>query len=165
MSLTFTQIKQNTNNFRVYFPTFSWFVSFSLRKSRFYILAIILELHYTSFCLIANYGELQGLIVVIMQKKTGYPPVTSFTSLKKKSCDMWHVTRGLWYMTRGMWHLTREMWGDVNLLSKFQLPSSYSLGVKVCWRYFHRGSVSDLKNEWMNELMRGVFVEQHWVHH
>ena len=39
-------------------------------------------------------------------------------------CDMWHMT----YDTR---HMTPDRWGEVNLLSKFQLHSSYSLGVKV----------------------------------
>ena len=29
------------------------------------------------------------------------------------------------------WHITRDRWGDMNLLSKFQLSSSYGLGVKT----------------------------------
>ena len=43
-----------------------------------------------------------------------------------------------------MWHVTHDKWGEVNLLSKFELPSSYGLGVKVFWRYFHKGSLSQL---------------------
>ena len=45
------------------------------------------------------------------------------------------------------------MYGEVNLLSKFRLPSSYGLGMKVCWRYpelwryFHKPSVSELMNQ------------------
>ena len=41
----------------------------------------------------------------------------------------------------------------MNILSKFQLPSSYGLGMKVCWRYtelwryFH----IPLVNEWIND--------------
>ena len=54
-------------------------------------------------------------------------------------CDMWHVTRDLW-------HMTCERWGEVNLLSKFQRPSSYGFWLKVCWRYFNSG--------WLTELIR-----------
>ena len=39
-----------------------------------------------------------------------------------------------------MWHVLHDRLGEVNLLSKFQLRSSYSLRVKVYWRYFHKGS-------------------------
>ena len=35
----------------------------------------------------------------------------------------------------------------VNILSKCQVPNSSGLGVKVFWRYFHKGSVS-LTNSW-----------------
>ena len=45
-------------------------------------------------------------------------------------------------MQTDMWHMTLDMWGEVNLFSKFQLPSSYGLGVKMFWRYFHQGSVT-----------------------
>ena len=58
--------------------------------------------------------------------------------------DMWHVTRDMWHVTHDMWHLTRDRNGEVNLLSKFQLPSSYGLGMKVCRRYFHKPSLSEL---------------------
>ena len=32
----------------------------------------------------------------------------------------------------------------MNLLSKFELPISYNLGMKVLWRYFHKGIISEL---------------------
>ena len=35
----------------------------------------------------------------------------------------------------------------VNLLSKFHLSSSYSLGVKVFWRYFHKRSLTLIINQ------------------
>ena len=41
----------------------------------------------------------------------------------------------MWHVTYDMWHLTRDRYGEVNLLSKFQVPSSHRLGMKVCWRY------------------------------
>ena len=40
--------------------------------------------------------------------------------------------------------MIRDRLGEVNILSKFQLSSSYGLGVTVHWRYFHKGSVTDL---------------------
>ena len=56
------------------------------------------------------------------------------------TCDMWHVTRDVW-------HMIHDRWGEVNLLSKFQLPScSLWEYVKVFWRYFHKGSLTDLIN-------------------
>ena len=42
--------------------------------------------------------------------------------------DSWH---DMWNMTHDTWHITCDRVGEVNLLSKFQLPSSYGLGVKV----------------------------------
>ena len=42
-----------------------------------------------------------------------------------------------------MSHVTHDSWGLVILLSKFQLPSSYGLEVKVCCRYFHKGSLTE----------------------
>ena len=43
-------------------------------------------------------------------------------------------------MTPNICHVTPDKWVEVNLLSKIQLPSSYGLGVMVCWTYFHKGS-------------------------
>ena len=45
-----------------------------------------------------------------------------------------------------MWHVAHDRWGYVNLLWKLQLPISYGLGVKVFWRYFHKGWLTD----WVN---------------
>ena len=58
----------------------------------------------------------------------------------KKMPDTWHPTHDTW-------HLTCDTWWRVNILSKFQLPISYSLGVKVFWRYFHKIST---KLFWFN---------------
>ena len=57
-------------------------------------------------------------------------------------------------------HVTRDRWKDLNLLSKCQLPSLYGLGAKVCWRYFHKGSISYLNNQWIND--KGV-CRQPWL--
>ena len=38
------------------------------------------------------------------------------------------------------------------MLWKFQLPPSFDgLGVKVFWRYFHKGWLTDLINEWISD--------------
>ena len=39
----------------------------------------------------------------------------------------------------------------VNIVSKFQVPSSNGLGVMMFWRYFHKGWLSDWINESMND--------------
>ena len=51
--------------------------------------------------------------------------------------DSWHVTHDTWLMTHDTWQITHDMWkvGEVNILSKFQLPSSNGLAVKVFWRW------------------------------
>ena len=71
---------------------------------------------------------------------------------KEKTCDMWHVTCVMWLVTCDTW------WG-VTILSKCQPPSFYSLGMKVIWRYFHKGI-----NQLINQLMTKVFVEQPRLH-
>ena len=62
---------------------------------------------------------------------------------------MWHVrlTRNTWHVTRAKLHVTHDRWEEVKLISIFQLPSSYGLGVKVFWIYFHISWLS----QWMND--------------
>ena len=67
--------------------------------------------------------------------------------------DTFHVTHVTWHVWCDTWHLTHG--GDDHSL-KIQLPSSYSLGDKVFWRYFHTGSL----NEWVTK----VFIEQPQLH-
>ena len=62
----------------------------------------------------------------------------------------------MWHMTRYMWHMTCDTWWGVNSLSKCQLFSSYGLGQTVSWRFWTKGSF----NEWMNELITKLFIEQ-----
>ena len=70
------------------------------------------------------------------------------------TCDVWHVTLwhvtcDMWHVTCDTWHMTCEMFGGVNILSKFQLPSSYCFWFMILWRSERKGSL----NEWMNELI------------
>ena len=67
---------------------------------------------------------------------------------KKVTCDTWHVTRDTWHLTPDMWHVTRL--GEVKILSKFQLSSSYLLWFMILWRCF-RKRLTDLINETMNQ--------------
>ena len=85
------------------------------------------------------------------------PPPISFTTLSEKNnkkkikknymlhvrCDTWHVTRDTW---RDTWHMTCDMFGGVNILSKFQLPSSYSLWFMMLWISGGKGSVTQSVN-------------------
>ena len=48
--------------------------------------------------------------------------------------DIWLVTCDAWRMTHDTWHMTQDRLGEVDFLSKFQLPSSNSLGVKVFFK-------------------------------
>ena len=61
------------------------------------------------------------------------------------TCDMWHVTRDMWLMTWDTRQVTCDTWREVNFLSKFQVPTSYGLEMKVCWRFEGKG--------WFNELI------------
>ena len=89
--------------------------------------------------------------------KTKLIKVTEENSQKEEdfflhiTCDMWHVTCDTWNVTHDTWHVTHDMWEEVNHLSELQLPSSYSLGVKVFWRYFHKGSLTVWLTDWLTE--------------
>ena len=63
----------------------------------------------------------------------------------------------MWHVTRDTWIVTCDTFGGVNILSKFQLPSSYRLWFMILWRSGGKGSVAEL----MNELTTKLFIEQH----
>ena len=69
-----------------------------------------------------------------------------FVQKKKKKEKKLHVTRDMWNVTRDMWHVTHDTFGGVNILSKFQLPSSCRLWFMILWRSGGKGLI----NEWMN---------------
>ena len=62
--------------------------------------------------------------------------------------DMWHVTHDTWHMTPDTWRMTHDMFGEVNVPSKFQLPSSYCLWFMIIWRLEEK---ADLMNQLMND--------------
>ena len=77
------------------------------------------------------------------------PPPTSFTTLlnkgeeKKKKKNKWHLTHYTWHVSHDKWHLTYATEGVVNIVSKFQVPSSNGLGVMMLWGLGGKGSLSD----------------------
>ena len=64
----------------------------------------------------------------------------------RKKSDMWHMTRDMWHMTCDMWHMTCDMLWGVNILSKFQLPSSHCLWFMILWRSGGKGWMTELIN-------------------
>ena len=49
-----------------------------------------------------------------------------------------------WQMTGDTWHVTHDTWQVVNIVSKFQVPSSNGLGFMMFWRFGGKGSVNHL---------------------
>ena len=76
------------------------------------------------------------------------PPLNSATTLLKKerhmTPDTWQLICGTWHrtLTSDTWHLTFHMLSEVHIIWNFQVLSSYSLGMKVFWRFWGKGSVS-----------------------
>ena len=63
-----------------------------------------------------------------------------FVKKKHVTCDMWHVTRDIWHM----WHATCDLLWGMNILSKFQLPTSSDLWFMIFWRLGGKGWLSHL---------------------
>ena len=70
------------------------------------------------------------------------------------------MTRDTWHVTRDTWHVTRDTFGGVNILSKFQLPSSYRLWFLILWRSGGKGSL----NQSISESVTRLFVGQPRLH-
>ena len=61
------------------------------------------------------------------------------------------MTPDKWQLTHDTWHLTHDVWWGVNILSKFQLSSSYDLGVMIFWRFGDKGWITAWMNEWIRD--------------
>ena len=117
----------------------SW--SFWLRETYSSAKETILSVIFTN---ILEFNKLDGVAPLM----TDPPPISSTTlseKKKKKKCDTWHVTCDTWHVTGDTGHGTRDTFGGVNILSKFQLLSSYRLWFMILWRYF-RKRITDLIN-------------------
>ena len=60
--------------------------------------------------------------------------------------DMWHLTPDIWHVTPDKLDVSRDTQGVMRIVSKFQVSSSYGLGLKVFWRFWTKRSL----NEWIN---------------
>ena len=58
-------------------------------------------------------------------------------------------------LSREMWNVTWNTWRELNIPSKFQVPRSYGLGVKVCWNLEER--MNFWMNEWINYWKRSLW--------
>ena len=63
--------------------------------------------------------------------------------MRHMTYETWHVTHDMWPMPCDIWHVTHDTQGMVHIVLKCKVPSSYSLGVKVFWRYFHKWWLGD----------------------
>ena len=127
----------------------------------------LLKLIYTAFKRVSKV-KLDGVGPVDNRPSTD--KLHQFVQKKKEKIlviyDIWHVTRDTWHVTRDIWnmkrtwHVTCDILWEVNILSKFQLPSSYCLWFMILWRSGGKGWRTDLIIEWMNESMTRLFIEQ-----
>ena len=63
---------------------------------------------------------------------------------------MWHITRHMWHVTRDMQHVICDMSWGVNILSKFQRPSSSGLWFMIFWRLGWKDWMTESMNQWIN---------------
>ena len=65
--------------------------------------------------------------------------------LKKNIIKKWHMTRDTWHLTPETLHVTPDLWHlvGVNILSKFQLPSSFGSCVMIFWMFDEKGWLTD----------------------
>ena len=71
------------------------------------------------------------------------------------TCDTWHMTR-----ESDTCHVTRDTIGGVNILSKFQLPSSSGLLFMILLRSGGKRWPSESVSQWMTRLV----IEQPRLH-
>ena len=109
---------------------------------------LIFYLH--SYQLIKKTWNIFPVKLQFLWKLDGVGPVDNRPStnklqhfVKKK---MWHVTCDMWHVTCDTWHVTRDTFGGVDILSKFQLSSSYRLWFMILWRSGGKGSVAQSVN-------------------
>ena len=85
-----------------------------------------------------SFLQIRPILIILPLDRVGPIDNRPSTILENKNDhDMLHVTLDTWPV------------GEVNLLSKYELPSSYGLVLKVFWRNFHTGWLT----HWITELM------------
>ena len=76
---------------------------------------------------------------------------------------IWHLTPDTWHLTCDRWHVTYDMCHVnivVNIVSKFQVPSSNGLAFMMFWRFGWKGWLSYL----IYLLLPKVFEKQPQLH-
>ena len=98
----------------------------------------------------SNHQSISSEQPLVLIKLEGLGPVDNrpFTNW----LDNFIKKHTIWQMTNTMWHATCDTCLKVNILSKYQLPSSYGLREKVFWRYLHKGSVTDWMDYWVKKV-------------
>ena len=77
-----------------------------------------------------KWSKLDGVCTVDNRPSIDKPHPFARRTKKMWQWVNWHVTRDMWHVTHEMWHVV-----GVNILSKFQLPSSYYLWFLILWRF------------------------------
>ena len=76
---------------------------------------------------------------------------------------MWHVTRDMWHVTCDTWHVICDTFGggehSLEISAPLLLPFVIYDIMKI-WRK----RMTDLMNEWINESVTRLFIEQPWLH-
>ena len=71
------------------------------------------------------------------------------------TCDTWHVTHHLtpktWDLTPDIWHVSGDTQGMINIVSKGQVSSSQSLGVKLFFK--DSGQKDESSNQLNNQVL------------
>ena len=78
---------------------------------------------------------------------------------------MWHVTHDMWHVTLDMWRVTCDkwqVWGGEHSL-KISVPQLLLLVIYDIMK-IRRKRLTDWLNEWMNQSMTKLFIEQPQLH-
>ena len=70
-----------------------------------------------------------------------------FVRKRKWKRDMRHMTCDMWHLTCDTWHLTCDMLWGVNILSKCQFPSTYSLWFMIFWSFLGKAWLTKSMNQ------------------
>ena len=68
------------------------------------------------------------------------------------TCDTWHLRPDTWHLTPDTWHMTCVTWhtrGDEHCVKISGPLSSFGFCVKMSWRFWTKGSLTD----WINWLI------------
>ena len=114
----------------------STFLEFFLKRMslvHFYFKMVCMKVPSYTRGVLGRQYKLDGLASPITDPPTNKSTICQKKQNKNGSCNMWHMSC--------------NRFGKVNFLSKLKVPSSYSLGVNMFWRFLGKGSL----REWLTE--------------